>query len=272
MSLLTAKIFGFILMVVFFTTSCGSQNISQEFPTTVPEIASPEIVGPEAPNISEPPEITIQEELFFKISNLIQEIIENPLADPKIREHLSNCEYFMQGEGDTHFGYEGDAKCLILVGRNIPDDYTIAVARSLFNEKSGESISYAIFYPYELSDETWKRIIYHEAVHMVDYLENPVCSDSDLVCSVNEEFLAHSMTMVLFQDYMIRNGFTIEQLTNVDVSNEHDPVVQFVIENSISQDDFNIFMQDINLLQATLHGELLQYLTFMLNPSSGSDM
>lgn len=258
---LKAKIFGFILIIVFFTTSCGAQGLPQEFPTSIPITLESEV-----PQVTAPPEVSMQKELFFKIPHLIQEIIENPLADLKIKNHLSNCEYYMQDGGETHFDYEGNSKCLILVGRNIPDDYIIAVARSLVNVKTGETLSYAIFYPYELSDETWKRVIYHEAVHMVDYLEDSGCVGSEIDCSVKDEFYAHYKTMILFQDYMIQNGFTLEQLSSLNSRDEQDPIVQFAIENSISQDDFNIFMQDVTLLYAKLNGSLNWYLIEVLSP------
>ena len=260
------KIFTILSVVVFFTTSCGAQSLPKEFPTSVPITIEPGV-----PQVTAPPEISIQESVFFKTRYLIQDIINNPISDPKVKEYLSDCEYFMQEKDSSNFIYDGESKCLIMVANKLPEDYTIAVARSVVSE-GGEWISYAIFYPYDLSDSTWLRIIYHEAVHMVDYLKNPECLESELTCSINDEFHAHSKTMVLFQDYMIRNGFTVEQISNVDVYNERDPIVQFAIENSISQDDYNIFIQDVILLQATLNGKLRDYLIEVLSPSDGYDM
>lgn len=240
----TIKIFSISLVVsiCIFLISCGGTDVS--VPTKVPEIIESE---------------TTQENVYRRTQYLVREITLNPIARSDIRVYLKNCKFYMQGV-DTNVEYDLDgSRCLILAAREVPEDYTIAVT-DVTQNGMGDWVSFAILYPWELSDETLKRIIYHEAVHMVDYLDNPVCLDSASKCRIDEEFEAHNETLVLFEEFLYRNGFSDFEIENFNPENQDDIIVQFGLENSISQVDFDIFVQDVVFLKEKMKGNLYLYL------------
>lgn len=239
-----------IVLISIFTSACGTREIS--YPTSVPA----EVVSPG---------FSLQERVFVRAQYLIHEITQNSLARTDIKEYLTDCKYYMQ-EVESRAQYDlNGSKCLILVASEVPADGTIAVTNSTFSMK-GDTVSFAILYPWELSDETWTRILYHEAVHMVDYIKNPVCQEEEVRCQLDDEFEAHSETSVLFKEYLNRNGFSDEEIKNFNPDNMNDKIVQFGYENSISQVEYEIFVQDTLFLRENLKGNFYNFLSSIFVP------
>jgi len=247
-----------ISFFLFSVSACGTtaetkvETGENLYPTSVPA----EIVNPV---------FSLQERVFVRAQYLIHEITQSSLARTDIREYLTDCKYYMQ-EVESRAEYDlNGSKCLILVASEVPADGTIAVTNSTFSMK-GDVISYAILYPWELSDETWTRIIYHEAVHMVDFIKNPVCQEVDVKCQLDDEFEAHSETSVLLKEYLNRNGFSDEEIKNFNPDNMNDKIVQFGLQNSISQVDYDIFIQDALFLRENLKGNLYNFMSSIFVP------
>jgi hypothetical protein len=239
-----------MILISIFISACGTREIS--YPTSVPA----EVVSPG---------FSLQERVFVRAQYLVHEITQNSLARTDIKEYLTDCKYYMQ-EVESRAQYDlNGSKCLILVASEVPADGTIAVTNSTFNMK-GDIVSFAILYPWELSDETWTRILYHEAVHMVDYIKNPVCQEEEVRCQLDDEFEAHSETSVLFKEYLNRNGFSDEEIKNFNPDNMNDKIVQFGYENSISQVEYEIFVQDTLFLRENLKGNFYNFLSSIFVP------
>lgn len=239
-----------MILISISTSACGTREIS--YPTSVPA----EVVSPG---------FSLQERVFVRAQYLIHEITQNSLARTDIKEYLTDCKYYMQ-EVESRAQYDlNGSKCLILVASEVPADGTIAVTNSTFSMK-GDTVSFAILYPWELSDETWTRILYHEAVHMVDYIKNPVCQEEEVRCQLDDEFEAHSETSVLFKEYLNRNGFSDEEIKNFNPDNMNDKIVQFGYENSISQVEYEIFVQDTLFLRENLKGNFYNFLSSIFVP------
>jgi len=234
----------FFLVLVFILVSCGN-SVSGDLPQT-PEPLAYEGLNP-------------QDRVFVQVQDLVEKIRQNPNSDPKIREYFGDCKFYKQETGSEAEYDLGDSSCLILVASEVSTDSTIAITNSTVSE-NGRVISYAIFYPYALSLESLERVVYHEAVHMVDFMENPVCNDTALACRVRDEFLAHSKTMPLFQDFLIGQGFTVEQIMEANLDSPNDPLIVFANEIAISQIDFDVIVNDMKLLQEFLKGDLFIYL------------
>ena len=231
--------------VVFVLVSCGNTVSSGDLPQTP---------GPLAYEGLNP-----QDRVFIQVQDLVEKIRQNPNSDPKIRDYFGDCKFYKQDTG-TDAQYDlGDSRCLILVANETSIDSTIAITNSTVSE-NGRVISYAIFYPYDLSLESWERVVYHEAVHMVDFIENPVCNDTALACRVRDEFLAHSKTMPFFLDFLVENGFSVEQVMEANLDSPNDPMITFADEIAISQIDFDVIVNDLKLLQQFLKGDLFIYL------------
>lgn len=239
-----------MILISISTSACGTREIS--YPTSVPA----EVVSPG---------FSLQERVFVRAQYLIHEITQNSLTRTDIKEYLTDCKYYMQ-EVESRAQYDlNGSKCLILVASEVPADGTIAVTNSTFSMK-GDTVSFAILYPWELSDETWTRILYHEAVHMVDYIKNPVCQEEEVRCQLDDEFEAHSETSVLFKEYLNRNGFSDEEIKNFNPDNMNDKIVQFGYENSISQVEYEIFVQDTLFLRENLKGNFYNFLSSIFVP------
>lgn len=208
-----------------------------------------------------------QDVLHYKVPFLVQEIIQNPLTDSKVKNYLSSCKFFKLNNEKKHYDF-GDSRCLFFIAEGKSESFLVATANNSYVE-GGYWLSYTILFPYDLSDETWKRVIYHEAIHMIDFIEKPECLKSLLGCRINDEYHAHSKTLDFFKEYMVQSGFTIEQLKHVNTDLETDPVITFVRKNSISEDDFKVFVQDVGLLKRHLNGSLYDYLNEVFTKSFG---
>jgi len=211
---------------------------------------------------------SLQENLYLRSPILVKEIIDDPLADSKIADYLSGCNFHMP-ISEPSFTYDmGYSKCLfVFPDYTYTDESVQAITRSVISSE-GILVSYAFIFPSNLSDISLKTIIYHEAVHMVDLIENPGCSESELVCTINYEFHAHSKSLVLFQDYMVKNGFTTEQLSKVNIDSKTDPIMSFISKNSISEDDYRVKLNSIVLLKEYFSGNLRDYLTALISSKS----
>lgn len=199
-----------------------------------------------------------QEALYYKVPFLVQEIIQNPYTDSKIKNYLSNCKFFKLNNNKKNYDF-GDSRCIFLIAGGKSSNFLVATVDNSYAE-GGYWLSYALLFPYDLSDETWKRVIYHEAIHMVDFIERPECLKSPLGCRIKDEYHAYSKTSDLFKEYMVQNGFTVEQLMQVKTESKTDPVVTFIRENSVSEDDFILSVQELDLLKRHLNGTLYSYL------------
>lgn len=211
---------------------------------------------------------SLQENVYLRAPHLVKEIINNPLADTNITSYLSSCKFHMP-ISETNFSYSmGYSKCLfVFPDYSYTDKSVRALTRSSISSE-GILVSYAFIFPSNLSDISLKTLIYHEAVHMVDLIESPGCSEPELVCTIDSEFHAHSKTLVLFQDYMIKNGFTTEQLSKVNFDSKSDPIMIFISKDSISEDDYAMKLNSILLLKEYLSGNLRDFLTAQISSES----
>lgn len=211
---------------------------------------------------------SLQENVYLRSPHLVKEIVNDPLADTNIASYLSSCNFHMP-ISETNFSYNmGYSKCLfVFPDYTYTDESVLALTRSSISSE-GILISYAFIFPSNLSDISLKTLIYHEAVHMVDLIESPGCSKPELVCTIDYEFRAHSKSLVLFQDYMVKNGFTTEQLSKVNFDSKSDPVMSFISKDSISEDDYAVKLNSIFYLKEYLNGNLRDFLTTQISSES----
>ena len=202
----------------------------------------------------------MQEVVFIQSQDIVKEITQDFNVEPQIRKYLLDCKFFKHNPGTT-INYElKGASCMILIANELPGiDFTPSFTSVIFTDDY-DWISYVILYPYELSDESGKRVIVREAVNMIDFIDRYPCSEVNVACNVHYAYLAHKEALVLLKDYTLKNGFTIEQLSEVDPDSDTDPLIQFAKSNSISEDDYNLFIQDLILLRENLKGNLRRYL------------
>lgn len=213
------------------------------------------------PLFLENPSLALQQRLYNKIKILVSELKANPLVDPEVKGLLSKCEFYMLDSNENLLDDFGDSRCLILISsKTLTDSFLTLAQANVFFVDSDYWVTFAVFYPYKISDESLLRIIYHEAIHMVDFMKNPECQKSLIACRIDNEFHANYKTLVLFQDYMLKSGFNLEQLSNVNTESVDDPVIKFVMKSSVSEIDQKILMQDVRYLKLKLNGSLFEYL------------
>ena len=202
----------------------------------------------------------MQEVVLIKSQDMVKEITQDFNVEPRIRKYLSGCRFFKHNSG-TAIRYELEgANCMILISNELPGfHFTPSFTDAIYTDKD-DWVSYTILYPYELSDESWKRVIIREAINMIDFIDRYPCSIGNIACNVNYTYKAHKAVLGLLEDYMIDNGFTIEQLMRVDHESDTDPLIEFAKSNSVSEDDYNFFIQDLILLRENLKGNLRRYL------------
>jgi len=230
-----------ILNMMFFLASCG---------TIIPGTSN---------RASD--HLTSQDKLFIQVKALIEKIRQDPKYDPKIRTFLSDCTFYKHSHTDesTYMYKFIDARCVIIVTDKTSYDSTIAFTSNTCGFH-GNMIHYTVFYPYELSATTWERVTYHEAVHLVDFMENPTCTGDPFECRDNAEYLAYSKTLPFFQDYLLNYGFTANDIIEANLDSPDDPLIVFANDVAISTIDYDVIVNDMEHLQHFLKGDLYDHI------------
>jgi len=257
----------YLLVLVFLIlSSCDYHEYSHKNP----EI-SERIIFPTADVVSNLDYLVnpVSKEIYEMLPELLNILLEDEFVSLGVKESLASC---VLTRGLISFDMPlniKDADCVIIVSEEIDISNGRIVAFTANSNSSKKTIPYIVIFPYELSKETWIRILYHEAIHLDDFMKGTICNLSETKCVVDSEYMAINATTNLFIRYLRKNGFTLDDILAFEEnpknseSAENQRFFDFVEKNAVSIDEKDLIFLEIEYAKEKLNNNLYSFIEFL---------